>query len=800
MDDLVPDNASYGSGIEAASSSPSPSLSGSANATISVLVVSTLTKASAPDVSVITSAVEAPLYDNSTITTSKRVSNASCTVNVPSANVGFWYPATYSYPLGTMTTAAANFSNSESYTLVPQTTPFDAASALETDYACTASYSYVPEWDWTYSFCIEYTEKPTAAATSIAYRTAAAAFPADGVIPVTDARFYDLYGIDLPSATATISVAPNITQTLTSATPFVYFTAYEVESGNKTETIQLPSAYVYPYWLKGVEREATADGPLPKSFLEQLPQSNCDSGRLQATVTVVIVVDLYYENRPIANPFIIHYESTVLGFDDEPVTANDQGSSRLVPLTIADWDLPGLTVKPTPKAASVTQTSSNVAAKPISQSPQLPRPTRVTVGTIGTFPVVIGPSSQVIVGSQILQPGGSPVTVGAGTLVFLAPSATAIVVGSITSQLPQVLNPPTHPSAQPPPILTVGSLTLTPNAATQFFIAPGQTLTPGGVVAVDGTVVSLAPSASFVVIGGSTQILPTANPGSDPVPTERPQIIVGGSTFIAQPTRGVNGIPDTSNDNPGNSNNLGPAPTFVISGQTLAPGGSAITVSGTTLSLAPSGSVVLINGITSTLENVAAAQITPPPLTIGNEVFRPLPGTGSAYIIGSMLLTPGGSVVTDHTTISLSPGGTALVINGQTSLIASQPPPAITNPPLLTIGPQAYTAVSGTTFVISGQTLTPGGTITVDGTTIILAPGATELIYGSSGRSTSTALFPATTTRSESVASTSSPSAGLSGSNGQATATTSREGAAPKLHVGSWVLISVITVLGLFLT
>ncbi|KAJ4373027.1 hypothetical protein N0V83_003318 [Neocucurbitaria cava] len=764
-----------------------------------------------------------------------------------------------------MTTAAPNFTNADSYTLITNTATFDAASALESDYACTSSYSYVSEWDFTITMCMEYTEKPTAAATSIAYRTAAAPFPPDGLIPVTDAYLYDLYSDGQPSATATISIAPNVTHIETSATPFVYFTAYEIESGNTTKTVQLRSTYAYPYWLKGVEQEATATGSLPEGFLDQIPQSACDAGQLQATVTVLIVVDLYYQNWPNANPFIVHVESSVLGFDDPTVGINNDGTSRGVPLTIADWDLPGATtptsvsLKPAqqPDPAPTTHAGNHNAATQEPKMPNEPQPTQVTVGTIGTAPVVVGPSSEVVVGSQTLRPGGPAITIGGITTVSLAPSATAIVVGGTTSQLPQVFVPPAQSAARPPPVLTIGSSTLTPNAATQFFVAPGQTLTPGGVATVDGTVVSLAPSASFVVIGGSTQLLPTAAP----VATSPPEIVVGGTTITAQPTLGrsgnsinqdnssqgptfvvwgqtlapggpaitvsgttlslapsgsfvvINGITSTVADPAALATSsptltigggvfspvAGSGTTFVISGQTLAPGGSAITVSGTTVSLAPSASFVVINGVTSTIANPSAAQITPPPLTVGNDVFKPLPGTGTSYLIGSSILTPGGIVVVAGTTISLAPGATALVINGQTSLIAPQAQNVITNAPLLTVGSQTYTAVAGTTFIIDGQTLTPGGTITVNGTTISLAPGATELIYGSSGRSTTTALFPATTTRSQSVTSISNPRAGASGSNGQAAATSHQGAAASKSETQSWILSSLLTIMGLLL-
>jgi len=837
---------------------------------------------------------------------------------------------------------ARNFTDVDLYTLVPNPTPFDAASAVESDWACTATESYYVEYDFTATMCESYTRKPTAATTSIAYRSSGfAPFPAGNVIPVTDATLYDLYNPDsFPSATAIITLAPNVTQIETSATPFVYFTAYEVESGNKTETVQLRSVQAYPYWVKGIEDESTATGPLPDGFLEHIPQSACDAGQLQAVVTVIIVVDLYYRNQPFLRPFIGHFESSVLGFYDPPVMANNlgDGSSQPIPVTVADWSLPNTNTKPTsaslrlnnrPEPVSTTRVRVGSGDNHDSLNP--PGPTRTTVGSIGTKPIVLGPSSVVVVGSQTLQPGGPPVNIGGGTSVSLAPSATAIIIGGTTSILPQVVPP------RPPPVLTIGSSTLTANAATQFFVGPGQTLTPGGIATIGGQVVSLDQSASFVVVGSSTQVLP-AGPGPAPVVTSPPQIVVGGSTIIAQTTQSR---PNAAN----NQNNPGVGPTFVISGQTLTPGGSAITISGTTLSLAPSAGVVVVNGVTSTLKGADMPVATPPtlsignsvfspvsgssgatfvidgqtlapggsaitvsgttlslgtsasfvvangatlilgspateanapptitignavfsalpessgptfvvggqslipggpaitamgttlslapsasfivingvtsalanpgsllttapPLTIGDATFRPLPGTGTAYMIGSALLTAGGFVVVSGATISLAAGATALVIDGQTSFISPLAPPTVTSPPLLTIGTETYTAVSGggTTFVIGGQTLTPGGTITVDGdgakTTISLAPGATELIYGSSGRTTRTALFPATTTRSQSVTSTSYARAGSGRLNGQVTATSQKGGAALQPSRPSWPLIALVFVSGSFL-
>ena len=51
---------------------------------------------------------------------------------------------------------------------------------------------------------------------------------------------------------------------------------------------------------------------------------------------------------------------------------------------------------------------------------------------------------------------------------------------------------------------------------------------------------------------------------------------------------------------------------------------------------------------------------------------------------------------------------------------------------LLTFGGQVHTAYSLTDSAIAGQTLTPGGIITVDETPISLAPAATDAVVGPS--------------------------------------------------------------------
>ncbi|KNG51009.1 ca2+modulated nonselective cation channel polycystin [Stemphylium lycopersici] len=676
--------------------------------------------------------------------------------------------------------------------------------------------------------CEEYTVIPTAATTSVIYRSDGySPFPSNGVIPVSDVRLYDLYLPDsFPSATAIVTFAPNVTRVQTSATPFVYFTAYEVETSNKTETIQLPSAQAHPYWLRALEDKDTATGPLPQGFLEQVPHSACDIGQLQADVTVLIIVDLYYYNLPNLEPALIHFESSVLGFEDPPFVVNDWGVgiSTAVPITVADWSIP---MDPKPTAASFRPNhlpelvpTTRIRGVPMQPSvPQSHPPPVLTIGSsIITAQVTQNKADSgltFVISGQTLLPGGAGVSFS-GNSISLEPSGGVVVINGVSSTIKTQAVP-----ASTPPAITVGNDVLSPLPDPPKFIIGGQTLSPGGpAITASGTTISLAPFASFFIANGATSVIADAM---------NPTITVGGSTFSPLPRSSaasfaaggqilapgspaitisdtilslgpsasfiiVNGATSTLElptlpANPPSitiGNEIFSAlpefseTAFVLADQTLVAGGPEIVISGTTLSLASSASFVVVNGATSTLTNPAAPHITTPPLTIGGVVFRSLPGTGTAYLIGSVLLTAGGSIVVSGVTISLATRATALVINGQTSLISPQIQPAITNPPILTIGTETYTAMSGsgTTFVIGTEILTPGGTITFEGTTISLAVSATELIYGSSGRSTTTALFPATTTRSQSTAHTSGASTRAGGFNRQASATGQNEGAA----------------------
>lgn len=855
---------------------------------------------------------------------------ASCTVNVPEAEIYWWYLATYEWEVGTLRRVKGGYNNTAVlFTEEPNTIPFDVTTALA-DFAITLSESYDAEWDMTLSYPDPYLVTPFATITSVVSRIAFSPVPSGSTISEEDIPLYttDIYDVGPASVEVSGSAA-------TSATPFVIISQYEVVSHGTnetaaTQTFMLSQPYMYPYWVKGIEDSAVASGTLPPELPLELPHASCVAGQLTGSVTVLVVVDVFYYRAPNANPFRVHIESSVLGWDDYAETIEVKGTKKSPERTYesphVEQTADGLsdgpttpkpqvlqsTAAPSPTGGPNQHTVGTIHGEPVVVGPEskvrvgsqtltrgstpitvsgevvsldpsgklviggtatssfqeiiaTPTPLRHTVGSVGTAPVVIGPSSVVVVGTETLSKGGPPITVG-GKPVSLDSGGHAIIVdGTKTSQLPPVS------ISRPPPVLTLGTVTVTGNAATQYFLAPSQTLTPGGTASLGGSVISLDSSASFVVVDGATQLLSAPPPSMTP---PKRTIVVGASTFTEQPgssfvlgtkTLILNGTPVTIGTTtlslgqdfvlvngritslgvstlaparpeitlPGSTITASGPGTFVVDGKTVVVGGQPITLNGgITLSLAASN-VLVSDGISTTLENPSAitlghsgitsnkdgvfvieghtltvggpaitlsgggvvsllssnviaingetstfavpASATPSPLTVGNRVFTALPGSASAYLLGTRTLTPGGSVVYDGTTISLAPGATAVVIDGVTSTLTTQAP--ITNAPILTIGLETFTAISGTAYLIHGQTLTPGGSVIFDGTTVRLSPDATILLYVSEGTSTKETLFPATAIPTLPASSHNRASAHATFSASTPTATSQKSGA-----------------------
>ena len=318
------------------------------------------------------------------------------------------------------------------------------------------------------------------------------------------------------------------------------------------------------------------------------------------------------------------------------------------------------------------------------------------VTALGQTLSITDPSAVAIAGSTLSV--GGPAHTSDGKYYSLASSGN-LVAGTL----------PPSPGPSSPLVLSVAGSTYTANAASQFVVA-GQTLTPGGQIAVSGTKVSLAPAANAAVIGTSTQVLSTPEPASSPA-----VLTFAGSTYTANT-----------------------ASQFVIAGQTLAPGGQ-IAVSSTTLSLAPSANVAVIGTSTQSL-------VTPAPsanaaiLTFAGSTYTA--NSVTQFIVAGQTLTPGGTITASSTVISMPEGTNFAVIGSSTQFLGTaSAKPSTAEAPVLTLDGSTYTADASSDFVIASQTLIPGGIITVLGTPISLAQGAVDAVVGSSTQMLSSAII-----------------------------------------------------------
>ncbi|KAI7304559.1 hypothetical protein KC315_g15119, partial [Hortaea werneckii] len=357
-----------------------------------------------------------------------------------------------------------------------------------------------------------------------------------------------------------------------------------------------------------------------------------------------------------------------------------------------------------------------------------------TVLDVNGVSVTASPEQVFNVDGQRLAAGGSAITVD-GTTISVASDGSAAVINGQTRNLQMTTVGASGSNAgeqQAPgvaaniPLITVGSQTFTANAATQFKLASDATLTPGGVVTFDGTTVSLAQDASQVVVNGQKTGL------SAPRLTPAPMVTLDGTVYKA---------------NPGS--------TFDINGSILTPGG-VITSDGTRISLAPGASAIVVDGETTSLRR-GGSQTTPasneasitaaPVLPVDGDRVQPQ-GQGATYVISGQTLTPGGAITYTNDnrqveTLSLNSPANQLVsvIDGttrSTNLPNAAAMSTITAPPVLNVNGKGYAANGGTSYVISGQTLTPGGAITItnsagEAETLSLNSAANELYTGIDG-------------------------------------------------------------------
>ncbi|MCJ1380370.1 hypothetical protein MMC17_003473 [Xylographa soralifera] len=427
----------------------------------------------------------------------------------------------------------------------------------------------------------------------------------------------------------------------------------------------------YYYINAGVDFGESFDQDEVQPFLSLLGlQSDCPvvlQGPPYTLMPVAQLTETYtitssYQGQtpsPVASPWVVT-PSTIFA-PSAPyylTTATQKTNTVVQPLIPSSTPTLGGVTMPT--ASVYLNSVPSLTPSPVSLGPSVgliastsPPPSPPT--TAAVFPVIdLGASSitmnsvsQYTVGSQTLVPGGPAITIS-GTTISLATSASAIIVNGITQNLPQVVS--LQPSGLPPrPYITIGSSIITANTAGLYLVGTQALVAGGPAITVSGTTISLAPSASALIVNGITQTIPTT-PISLPTnqPSTEPPLIWGSITLIA--------------------NSAG---TYILGLQTLTPGGPGITISGTTISLASSDVAVIVNGHTYPAETVYSTPTLYPAIaTVDGEIISL--NSALAYKIGSQTLTPGGPAITiDGTLVSLETVGTGveLVVAGSIEVL-----------------------------------------------------------------------------------------------------------------------------------
>ncbi len=209
----------------------------------------------------------------------------------------------------------------------------------------------------------------------------------------------------------------------------------------------------------------------------------------------------------------------------------------------------------------------------------------------------------------------------------------------------QAPNPGAQSANSPPAptTATVGNVQVA--ISSNNVIINGQTISPAPRLPLVTTTVGNQPviiNPSQVVAGGTAVAIP--NPFNLPtvsvVPAQKPPVITVGNSAITANSQSH----------------------FVVSGQTLAPGGPPITFGGTPLSLAPSASSVVIGGTTISLLPTAAV---PLPTVAGQHIQTAV--NGNIIIPGTTTLSPDANAATiSGTGVSVMSNGAGLVVDGTT--------------------------------------------------------------------------------------------------------------------------------------
>ena len=354
-----------------------------------------------------------------------------------------------------------------------------------------------------------------------------------------------------------------------------------------------------------------------------------------------------------------------------------------------------------------------------------------------TVTPVAGSTGAVVVGGQIISPGGPAVILSNGQVFSAASSGIVIGTGSSASTVPFSAIPDGSAATaqETGAIITAGGQTFTVQSSGGLVIVGGETLQSGGAVATfpDGQVVSAGSSGLIVGSGSSATIASfSALPGATTTAGTGVIITAGGQIFTAQSSGGI----------------------ISIDGQTFTVGGPAVTLpNGQVISAASSGIVVgagsaavtdafsALPGVKSTVESGVIVTAGGQPLTAES--------SGSLVVVEGQTLTVGGAAVTLPDGQVVSADSTGIVVGTGTAAITeafSALPGSGTAKPVseavLTLGGTTISASEGSSgvVVVEGHTLSPGGSAaTIDGT--VISAGTSGIVVGGTNSQSSTVFY-----------------------------------------------------------
>lgn len=303
--------------------------------------------------------------------------------------------------------------------------------------------------------------------------------------------------------------------------------------------------------------------------------------------------------------------------------------------------------------------------------------------TIIAGDATIAPGQVATVGDQTISNavGGGSVVIGGSTINIPAGGQTAILTAASTTSVP---------------------LTISRNGDT--IIAGGSTLTPGQIATINGQIVSNIPGGSSIFIDGSTIALPAggqttipASPATSPLAISRDgsNIIAGGVT-------------------------VAPSQVATIGGQIISniAGGSSLVVDGSTIGLLAGGGTTFVHG-----EDPSTTI-----LTAGSQTLTAFASAGSVtgIVVDGETITNGGAAATiSGETFSLGSSGLVQIDASKTITLATNPAGQGPSSTVFTAGSKIWIAYASdgsvTEAIVDGITMTIGGSaLTISGETFSL--------------------------------------------------------------------------------